>query len=141
MKACKSSICALRKKIPDTMDKSQVEKICVDDFALKKRYFHDSIMVNLETHKIVDIIPSRDAHNVKQWLDTFPNIKVIFRDGDLTYASAATVAHSSAIQISDRFRLLKNLAEAVGRYIIRTFPSRVEMPSVHGDYTRNAGSL
>lgn len=116
--------------MPDIVDKPQIEKICVDDFAFKKRYSYGSIMVNLETHKIIDIIPSRDTNDVKEWLDTFPNLKVISRDGAFTYASAITKTHPSAIQISDRFHLLKNLAEAVGKYIIRVFPSRVEIPSV-----------
>jgi hypothetical protein len=102
----------------------------VDDFAFKKRYSYGSVMVNLKTHKIVDIIPSRDTNDVKKWLDTFPNLKIISRDGAFTYASAATNSHPSAIQISDRFHLLKNLSEAIGKYIVRTFPSRVEVPAV-----------
>jgi len=57
-----------------------IEKVCVDDFAFKKWYSYGSVMVNLEIHKIVDIIPSRDTNDVKKWLDTFPNLKVISRE-------------------------------------------------------------
>lgn len=33
-----------------------------------------------------------------------------------------------AIQVSDRFHLIKELSEAINRYLIREFPARVEIP-------------
>lgn len=33
-------------------------------------------MVNLDTHKIVDIIDSRETKQVEEWLKTFPNLTV-----------------------------------------------------------------
>lgn len=112
------------------MDKSLIEKICVDDFAFRKRFSYGTVMVNLETHKIIDILPSREMVDVKAWLDTFPNIKVVSRDGSASYASAIRLSHPEAIQISDRFHLLKGLSEAVNKFIIREFHSRVEIPSI-----------
>lgn len=52
------------------------------------------------------------------------------KDESSTYASAIAGSHPYAIQISDRFHLIKGLTEAVTKYIIREFPSRVEIPSV-----------
>ena len=34
-----------------------------------------------------------------------------------------------AIQISDRFHLIKGLSEAINKYMIREFPARVEIPA------------
>lgn len=82
-------------------------------------------MVNLDTHKIVDIIDSRETKQAEEWLKTFPNLTVISRDGAQTYRSAARNAHPDAIQISDRFHLLKNLSDAVEKYMYRLFPSRL----------------
>lgn len=109
------------------MDKSLVTRICIDDFALKKRYTYGTVMVDWDTHRIVDMIQSRESNEVGQWLSTFPNITMISRDGSSGYGSAASRAHPNAIQVTDRFHLLKNLADVIDRYIRNTFPSRVEI--------------
>lgn len=114
--------------MPGIVDKSTITKVCVDDFAFRKRYTYGTVMVDLETHRIVDIIDSRETKQVEEWLKTYPNLKVISRDGAQTYASAVRNAHPNAVQISDRFHLIKNLSDAVERYLHRLFPSRLVIP-------------
>ena len=114
--------------MPSIVDKSSVKMVCVDDFALRKRFSYGTVMINLENHRIVDMIPSRDTNDVCNWLKTFHNLEVISRDGAITYASAATNSHPDIIQISDRFHLIKGLSEVICKYIIREFPARVEIP-------------
>lgn len=116
--------------MPSIVDKSKIEKICVDDFAIRKRFSYGTIMVDLETHRIIDIIPSRETSDVPKWLKTYHNLKIVSRDGSLSYDSAITGSHPNALQISDRFHLIKGLSEAVTRFIIRKFPSKVEIPVV-----------
>lgn len=82
-------------------------------------------MIDIETHKIIDIINSRDLEDVKQWLSTYKNLQVVSRDGSVTYKNAITLAHPSAIQISDRFHLLKNLTEYCKDYLKSKFKSKV----------------
>ena len=79
------------------MDKSSVTKVCVDDFTFCKKYSYGSVMVNLDTHRTIDIIDSRETKQVEEWLKTYPNLKVILRDGAQTYSSAARNAHPDAI--------------------------------------------
>ena len=114
--------------MPSIVDKSSVKMICVDDFALRKRFSYGTVMINLENHRIIDMIPSRDTNDVCNWLKTFHNIEVISSDGAITYASAATNSHPDVIQISDRFHLIKGLSEVICKYIFREFPARVEIP-------------
>ena len=57
----KSSICMLLKKMPTIVDKNLVTKVCVDDFAIRKRFSYGTVMVDLESHRIIDLIPSRDV--------------------------------------------------------------------------------
>ena len=114
--------------MPSIVDKSSVKMICVDDFALRKRFSYGTVMINLENHRIIDMIPSRDTNDVCNWLKTFHNVEVISRDGAITYASAATNSHPDVIQISDRFHLIKGLSEVICKYIFREFPARVEIP-------------
>ncbi|MCD7836660.1 MAG: transposase [Lachnospiraceae bacterium] len=82
----KSSICDLLKKMPALVDKFSIINICVDDFAFRKRYNYGTVMVDLDTHRIIDIIDSRETKQVEEWLKSHPNLKVISRDGAQTYA-------------------------------------------------------
>ena len=115
--------------MPSIVDKSSVKTVCVDDFALRKRFSYGTVMVDLGSHRIIDLIPSRETADVRKWLATFPHIQVVSRDGASTYSSATTNAHPDAIQISDRFHLIKGLSEAINKYIVREFPARVEIPA------------
>ena len=125
---CKSSICSLLKKTPSIVDKDSVKKVCVDDFALRKRFSYGTVMADLESHRIIDMIPSRETTDVSRWPASFPNIQAVSRDGASVYSSATTDSHPTAIQVSDRFHLIKGLSEAISRYVIREFPARVEIP-------------
>lgn len=115
--------------MPAIVDKKLVTKVCVDDFAFRKRYTYGTVMVDIDTHRIIDIIDSRETKQVEDWLKTYPNLKIVSRDGAQTYASAISNAHPDAIQISDRFHLIKNLSDAVEKYLHRLFPSRLVIPA------------
>jgi transposase len=54
--------------MPPIVDKSLITKVCVDDFALRKRYSYGTVMVDLDTHRIIDIIDSREITKVADWL-------------------------------------------------------------------------
>ncbi|SET66072.1 Transposase [[Clostridium] polysaccharolyticum] len=123
------------------MDKSSISKICVDDFAIRKRYTYGTVMIDLETHRVVDIMNSRETEKVAEWLKTYPNIQVISRDGASTYANASSLSHPEAYQISDRFHLFKNLSEAFSRFLMRQFPARIEIPSNKGAATIEMAAL
>ena len=86
-------------------------------------------MVNLDTHRIIDIIDSREQKS-REWLKSYPNLKVISRDGAQTYSSAASNAHPDAVQVSDRFHLLKNLSDAVENTCTACSPSRLIIPAI-----------
>ena len=93
------------------IDKVTITKVCIDDFAMKKRNTYGTVMVDIETKNIIDLLGSREINDVIEWLKTYPNLKIVSRDGSLTYAAAIRKAHPKAIQISDRFHLLKNLTD------------------------------
>jgi putative NADH-flavin reductase len=57
------------------------------------------------------MIETRDSEPVSEWLKSYPNLSVICRDGSITYKNAIETAHPEAVQVSDRFHLLKNLTE------------------------------
>lgn len=101
--------------------------MCIDDFALKKREKYGTVMVDIETGNVVDMIESRDYTDVKKWLESFKNIQIFSRDGSITYSKAIKDSHPKAIQISDRFHLLKNLTDYCRDYIKRTVKNNIEI--------------
>jgi transposase len=66
-------------------------------------------MIDIDSHKIIDMIESRDLSAVKTWLSSYPNLAIVSRDGSITYKNTISQSHPSAIQVSDRFHILKNL--------------------------------
>lgn len=92
---------------------------------MKKRYTYGTVMVDIESKNIIDILDSRDLEDVAKWLKTYPNLKIISRDGSITYASAIREAHPNAIQVNDRFHLLKNLIDYCKSHITKTINFKI----------------
>lgn len=67
------------------MDKNGILRVCIDDFAFKKRYSYGTIMVDLDSHRIIDILDSRDKEPVIEWLRSYPNIEIVSKDGWIGY--------------------------------------------------------
>ncbi|QHW01066.1 ISL3 family transposase [Spirosoma endbachense] len=89
----------------------------VDDFAFRKGDRYGTILVDLETHQVVDLLPDRETAALKNWLNEHPGVEVVSRDRASTYALAAAQAAPQAIQVADRWHLLKNLGEAIQRFV------------------------
>ena len=99
--------------------------MCIDDFALKKRHRYGTVMIDIETHKIIDLLESRDEKDITEWLKTYPNLEVISRDGGVMYKSSSDKAHPKAQQVSDRFHVLKNLTDYASNAIKRLLNKQI----------------
>jgi transposase len=91
----------------------------IDDWAWRKGQRYGTIVVDLERSDIIDLLPDRDATTVKKWLDDHPGVELISRDRSSTYAQAAADSAPNALQVADRWHLLKNLREAIERLFER----------------------
>lgn len=89
----------------------------VDDFALHKGQNYGTILVNLEQHKPIALLPDREAETLANWLKEHPGVEVLSRDRSKTYKSAMCEAAPNAIQVADRFHLLKNLQEVLEKVL------------------------
>jgi transposase len=94
-------------------------KIGLDDFAFRRGRTYGTIIVNLETHTLIDVLPDRTVATVSAWLAAHPTIELISRDRASDYAAAATLGAPQAIQVGDRWHLLKNLSEYITTFLAR----------------------
>jgi transposase len=92
----------------------------VDDFAWRRGHTYGTILINLETHQPVDVLEDRSAETFANWLRHHPGVEVISRDRSKDYQRGATDGAPTAQQVLDRWHVLKNLREAVERFLNRT---------------------
>jgi transposase len=96
----------------------------IDDFALRRGRNYGTVLVDLQRHQVIDLLPDRKAETAKVWIQKHQEIKVVSRDRAGDYATAARQGAPQAIEAADRFHLVKNLAEAVEKALV---PCRAEL--------------
>jgi transposase len=108
----------------------QVRVLGVDDWAKRRGHCYGTILVDLERRCVVDLLPDREAATLEHWLKAHPGAEIITRDRSTTYAEGIGHGAPSAIQITDRWHLLKNLTEAVERMLNNRQPQVREAAAI-----------
>ncbi len=98
---------------------SEPRVLGIDDFAFKKGHIYGTILIDQERRCPIDLLPDRDADSVAGWLQQHPGIEIISRDRGKCYREGATAGAPDAVQVADRFHLLKNLGDTVEEILKR----------------------
>jgi hypothetical protein len=85
----------------------------IDEWAFRNGHTYGTILIDLEARCPVDLLPDRSADSVATWLQAHPGTEMVCRDRARLYADGVTRGAPDAIQVADRFHLLKNLSTAL----------------------------
>jgi transposase len=105
----------------------------LDDFAWKKGDRYGTLLVDLQAHCPVEVLPDREADTVVRWLRAHRGVKIISRDRAGAYAEAATRGAPRARQVADRYHVLVNLREAIKGTLARKPGSLPEVAAERGE--------
>jgi transposase len=90
----------------------------IDDFSFRRGRSFGTLVVDLERHRPIDLLPDRAAGTVAAWLGAYPSIAVVVRDRYDGYAAGAAAGAPDALQVVDRFHIVKNLGDALEHLLL-----------------------
>jgi transposase len=84
----------------------QVSLLGIDDWSFRRGSKFGTLLVDLATHQVLDLLPDRTEETAAAWMRKHPEIEVVSRDRGGEYASAAATGAPQATQCADRFHLM-----------------------------------
>jgi len=102
----------------------QIPQLGIDDFSFRRGRRFGTILVDLQSHQIIDLLPDRNGETAAAWMAAHPEIELVSRDRGGDYASAAAAGAPQAVQCADRFHLINNLGKALEGILARHLAAR-----------------
>jgi transposase len=96
----------------------------IDDWAWCKGQRYGTIVVDLKTSDVIDLLPDRDAATVRAWLEAHPGIELVSRDRSSSYSLAATEGAPHARQVGPSSACLSAISPSSRRLSNPPIPIR-----------------
>ena len=103
-------------------DGGKVRVLGVDDFAFRKGHTYGTILVDLERRRVENLLPERSQDALVAWVDRHPEIEYAARDRSHIYREALAKGAPNAVQVTDRWHLLHNLAHVLENLLLQKQP-------------------
>lgn len=111
----------IRRRLETEPGKARI--LGIDDWAMKRSQRYGTILVDLEQHHVVDLLPDRTGLTLTPWLKEHHGVVITARDRSLEYALGIRESAPKAIQVADRWHPLKNLGEVTERALQELYPT------------------
>jgi len=85
----------------------------VDEFALHRGRSYGTLLVDLVRRCPIDLLEAKSAASLAAWLRRHLGVAVLARDRADAYALAGRMAVPTALQVADRFHLVRNVSDAL----------------------------
>ncbi|MFI5987824.1 ISL3 family transposase [Streptomyces sp. NPDC051555] len=105
-----------------SMDIPEVPELTVlgvDEFAFRRGRRFGAILIDMDSHRPVDVLPDHTAETFANWLRRHPHIGTVCRDRGGAFAEGAERGQPGIPQVADRWHLLHNLATGLEKTVTR----------------------
>ena len=137
MPASRATVLRLVTRIPMPNAPAPI-RVGIDDWAIRKGSRYGTIVVDLDRHRVIDLLPDRTALTVASWLERHPGVELVARDRSTEYARGASLGTPQAQQVADRWHLLTNMRRAVERWLHSAHARLRNLPLLPGSAVRPA---
>ena len=98
-----------------------VDRIGVDDWAFRKGVSYGSVIVNLRTGMIIDLLGNREEETFRKWLERHEKVQILSRDRSTDYSAAVASTKRPIKEVADHFHLVKNASVMTERVISENY--------------------
>lgn len=106
-----------------------VIELGIDDFSFRRGRTFGTILVDLSSHQVIDLLPDRSVESAAVWMQNHPEIQYVSRDRGNDYAQAIRDGAPQARAVADRFHISKNLVEVIEPVVARCYKEiRKDLP-------------